>query len=372
MKSSKTNGLGKLVSFIVLAVLLICTVGFAVSGWQEPNKEPDSGDNGNTAVDTDGNTNGNPPDNSTTLPDDTSPEPEAPKFYSQITGLEITEAQYNTTPLGFVVDPSAPIYGLSTSEVAFEFPIENGKTRMLSYTTNTSILWKIGSLVATRNYISGMSNFFGGVVISNGNDDIVKYSAWDTSKIDLDISKYSECYYIENTLYIYTGKDYVNTALNSAENLNKAPYKEAQFSFAEGEEIVRGPSEAKTVTIPYSSSETSLYYSEQSGKYLLFKSQNRKVDMLTGQNISFTNVFILFANATTYEKSDGTELVIDTISGGKGYYISNGTLTEIRWNVDENGSLSFKSLSGEALKINRGNSYFSYFKASESSKVVFH
>ncbi len=372
MKTSNKNGLSRLVSFFLIAVLLIFTVGFAVNGWQSnPNEEPDSGENGDKTENTDENKDGTSDSGGVTNPpEDVTTPPASPKYISTVTGLEITEEQYNTVPIGFVLNSNAPLYGIGNADITFEFPIEDGSTRLLAYTTNTSALWKIGALVSSRNFISGMSEFFGGVVVSYGNDDIVKYSAWETSKIHLDLSKYTDCYYVENTLYIYTGKDYINVAAGRSEELEKNTYKSAPYDFSDTGKAVIGTTEAKSILVPYSaSSKTELMYSETSGQYLLFKNGNRKTDMLTGKNIAFKNVFVLFANATTYEKAEGTELVIDTISGGGGYYFSSGYVTEIRWNVDESGSLSFNTLNGDRLTVNCGNAYFAYYKASETSNI---
>lgn len=386
MKSFKMSSLQKLISFVLIAVLLICTVGFAADGWRSPDDEPDSGNVGDTTGEADENKDGQTPpntdpadkpqedlpDNTPDVPDVSEPAPEpTPVYKNAITGLEISAEQNAQTPIGFVLDPSSPLYGLSSSDIALEFPIEDGNTRMLSYTTNYSMLWKVGTLTPTRAFISGSSNFFGGIVVSYGNDDIVKYSAWDTSKIDLDVSKVTDCYYVENTLYIYTSKELVDIAAKTSPSLSMAAYKTAPYLFNETDIDLVGTTEARTVTIPYSNkNETELYYSETSGQYLYFKSGSRKVDMLNGKNVSFKNVFVLFANATTYEKADGTELVIDTLSGGTGYYISAGHLTEIRWSIDENGELKFKTLNGEQLTVNKGTSYISYYKASNASKVT--
>ncbi len=386
MKSLKMSSLQKLISFILIAVLLICTVGFAADGWQSPDDEPDSGNVGDTTGEADENTDGTtpPPESTDTpnedLPTETPPVEETPDpipiptpvYKNTMTGLQISAEQNAQAPIGFVLDPNSPLYGVSSSDIALEFPLEDGNTRMLSYTTNYSMLWKVGNLAPTRAFISGASNFFGGIVVSYGNDDIVKYSAWDTSKIDLDVSKVTDCYYIENTLYIYTSKNLVDNAAKTSPTLTMSSYKPAPYIFSEAETDILGTTEASTVTIPYSDrNETELYYSESSGEYLYFKSGSRKVDMLNGKNLSFKNVFILFANATTYEKSEGTELVIDTLSGGTGYYISAGRLTEIRWSIDENGSLKFKTLNGEQLTVNKGTAYISYYKASRASKISF-
>ena len=86
-------------------------------------------------------------------------------------------------------------------------------------------------------------------------------------------------------------------------------------------------------------------------------------------NIGFDNVYVLFADATTYEKAHGSELVMDTVSGGVGYYVTMGTYSEIRWSVNELGNLEFYSLNGDKLIANTGTSYVAYFKSSQSSSV---
>lgn len=388
MKSSKENSLHKSISLVLIAVLLVFVVGFVANGWQEDLKKPESGENGDKTDNADENKDGpnednngqsnqnqsdkdptqSDQDNENTLPP-IEEIPPAPVYINKITGLEITEEEVSTTPLGFVIDPSLPMYAVSTSDIAIEFPTEDGKTRMLAYTTDNSLLWKIGSLTATRSFISGMSNFFGGIVISYGNDDMVKYSVWDTSKIELNLLKYSNSYYVENTLYVYTSKEMIDVAKNQAHSIQETTYKTAPFDFVtEGK--YSGNNEAYSVIIPYSqNAQTGLYYSEKTEKYLYYHNGNRKMDMLTGKNVTFDNVFILFASATTYEKATGSELVIDTMGGGNGYYVTKGTLTEIKWNVDENGNLNFSLLNGTRLSANTGNSFISYYKASRSSSV---
>ena len=382
MKSNKMNSLQRLFAFLMIAVLLVCTVAFVAGGLQStPDNDINSGDVGDETEKTDDNTdntdntlndtNQDLEDNESNNPPNTQPdEPSVntPKFYNTMTGLETSEGALSTTPLGFVVDPKMPIYGISSADITFEFPLEKGKTRLLSYITNSSMLWKVGSITQTRAFISSTANLIGGIVVSYGNDDIVKYSAWDASKANLDISKISGCYYVENTLYIYTSKDMVDTAQNASASVVGSTYKSAPYLFSDTD--VTGTTKASSVILPYSDADkTSLYYSNESQKYLYFKSDARKVDMLNGKNISFTNVFILFANSTTYDNSVGTELVVDNTSGGSGYYISKGYLTEIKWSVSDSGALEFRTLGGEILSVNRGNAYIGYYKASCASEI---
>ncbi len=413
MKSSNSSGLHKFLSVVLIAVLLVFVVGFASNGWEEDRGEPDNGEDGGKTDDTDenkdgtneenkDNTNGDnegndknePPlddgnentdgdgKNELTPPDEENKEddkgenippeevlPPPPVYINVMTGLEVTEEQKNRIPLGFVFDPLAPLYGISSSELAIEFPTEDGTTRLLSYTTDNSALWKIGSLVETRAFISAMSHFFGGIVVSYGNDDVIPYDIFDTSELEFDLSKNQGAFHRENAKYVYTSYEKLSSALETVRGDFGEAYKNAPFDFA-SEGIVTGVSNASTVLLPYSDkSETSLYYSEKSGKYLLYKGGNRKVDMLSGKNVSFDNVFVLFADATTYEKASGTELVMDVMSGGRGYYVTKGTLTEFTWALNELGELNFYSLSGERLTVNTGNSYVAFYKASEAASV---
>ena len=297
--------------------------------------------------------------------------PEEIVYINPITGLQISEEESKNIPLGIVVNPSAPLYGISNADIAIEFPTETGETRLLSYSSAEDVIWKIGALAATRKYISNMSNFFGGIVVYYGNDDKVVYNAWETSQFELDLSAYQDSYYAENTLYIYTSQTLIENAIRRNPDLTYAAqgYQTPPYSFSDSSEVI-GNTIANTVIIPFSSeNETEFYYHEKTDKYLMYKSGNRKMDMLNGKNIAFNNLFILFSDAVTYEKAEGTELVMDTTSGGKGYYISKGALTEFRWSTDKSGALCFKSLSGDDLTVNRGNVYIAFYKAACSSSV---
>ena len=387
MTPQKLTGFHKFVSFVLIAILVILVLGFAVNGWQKDEKLPDSGDVGNRTDDTDekdnldGTNNENNPSNNESLNNpnteqentQNNPQPpiEEPEiFINPITGTQVSENRYNTVPTATVVNPTAPLYGISNSDLSIEFPIEDGSSRLLVYSTSEEILWKIGALTATRSFISSMTNFFGGIVVSYGKDDIVIYDPWDENAFLLDISKYSDCYYIENTLYVYTSENMIELAKNKTQQLQSQNYyKASPYDFYDTSSFL-GTGDASTVIIPFSAkNETELYYHEKSGQYLYYKSANRKMDMLTGENISFKNVFVIFADSTTYEKAEGNELVMDVLSGGKGYYISNGRYTEFTWSTDISGALSFFTLSGEKLKVNPGNNYFAYYKSSNTSMI---
>ena len=134
MNTLKMSSLQKLTSFILIAVLLVCTVGFAANGWQSPQEDdPDSDKVGDQTDNVDENIDGNSPpqqDPTDTSGDDiqknpqdneVTPAPSLPVYINPITGLEISAEQSTQTPIGFVLDPKAPLYGVSGSDLALEF-----------------------------------------------------------------------------------------------------------------------------------------------------------------------------------------------------------------------------------------------------------
>ena len=380
MKPLKLTGFHKFVCLVIIAVLVILILGFAVSGRQSSDTLPDSGNVGNSTNDTEQNKDENGNHNQqTNKPSDedindtvtTPPATENQSYINQVTGLQVSSERYNKTPMAIVMNPNAPLYGISGSDLTIEFPIEYGYSRLLTFSTSETPLWKIGAIAPTRDYISNTARLFGGLLISFGKDDILNYSESPSDNFLLDLSLYGDSYCIENSTNIYASEDMISAAKAKKPFVpTELMYKSAPYNFLNFSSF-RGTSSASTVIIPYSeSNETELYYHQSSGRYIYYKSGSQKSDLLSGENISFKNIFILFADTTTYEKSEGTELVVNTETKGKGYYISSGSYVEFKWYVDDNGVLTFFTLSGEKLSVNPGNSYISYYKSSNTNKIV--
>jgi hypothetical protein len=143
------------------------------------------------------------------------------------------------------------------------------------------------------------------------------------------------------------------------------------YDFLEGEETVRlNGSKSDVISIHFSSnSSTLLSYSQSEGKYYLAKNTSSKKDLLNDKSISYDNVFILYANTTTYETDTRTQLIVDTYTSGTGIYATMGESVEITWAKDTSGNLVFYNSDGERLTINRGTSYMAFVKASAKSSV---
>ena len=372
------NSAPKLLAAIIIGVIFIFLVGTVASGWQKNTDEDNNsnetegalGDIDESNGDTEGEDNGIV-DNNTQNPPEESQIPKEPEITGYLTGLEISDELAGKLPFVFVTEPNAPLYGISGSELTIEIPTEDGKTRFLVYKTDISELGKIGAIAKTRDYISQLVKFYGGILVANGNDDIVSYSSLP-STLHVDLANAPENVYKENGKHLYT--DYQNLSeivKNEGIDIAKYTSQSIPFEFCGYFESVSGKTAATSVTVPYNGNDTTLTYDAEVGKYVLSKGGRDKIDMLDGKAASYENVFVLFADMITYETSAGVETIVNTATRGSGYYASGGTLSEIRWSVDASGRLVFKDLSGNKLVVNRGNSYVGYYKASDSDSVVF-
>ncbi len=369
MNKTGYGNYAKLIAFFLVAALLIAGFGFATEGWwQNTEQTADTVTPGDTTAN--GGTQNNNSDED--IPIIVEPEIKVPDFLNTLTGLESTEELSRKRHYAFVLDPTSPLYGIASSDIIAEFPIEDDSTRLLAFSNNTKNLSKIGSMLPTRSYISNVAKFFGSVLIARGNDGTLNYEKCDVNGSFFNMSTNPGYYYTEYSQFTYTNGDLVDAGIYNA-NVNTTlpadtslPYEFVDY----GKELPASGFSAKTVIIPFSQkSETELYYSVDYGTYTFNKNGASKSDILNDKKITYKNVFVIFADASTYEGYDSSEMVLHTVGSGSGFYISGGVGQNITWQSDISGKLTFYDSNGEKLIINRGNSYIGFAKSSKSSDI---
>lgn len=372
MKFPKNGNLAKLVAFFLISAVLMATIALSASGWNEFDDGPDSGnfeDGKKPSIDNsdenkDGQSEG----------DDIPVVAPKPVYTHYITGLEINEEDTLIRPMCVVIDPSAPIYGVSSSFMTVEIPVEDGKTRFMIFTNDATSLGKLGSIAPTRKYISNIAGYLGGVTVSIGCDDSFDYAGISQSSPSIDFTSITGYHYTEYGEYCYTNADLLRAYVkNNGISTVMTSVPTAPYNFAtESLPADLSDSVARTVLISHSQANTTEFtYSEADGRYYMSKNGNAVSDLLNDKQLAYDNLFVLLADSVTYETSTATQSVIDTMSGGKGYYISDGKLSEITWAKDSSGSLVFLNSDGERLTVNPGHSYVGFTKSSQAGDLKF-
>ena len=148
---------------------------------------------------------------------------------------------------------------------------------------------------------------------------------------------------------------------------------------------------ATSVSITHSQSYATYFdYDESTGKYdmsqwnSLTRSVQNTKDENDGTQLSFENVFVLFADIEPYpypggnldangnDKGDPDYQKVDYSYGGIGYYFSNGNVEKIRWfKGGPTDMLKFTDMDENSLKVNCGTSYIGIVDLDEYEKFEY-
>lgn len=363
MNTTKISSYNKLIAFFLIIVALLSVLVVSANGWQDENPFWENKDN-NTAGG----------ENDDTDKDDKEPtekptppeEPETPKFYHHITGVEVTEEAYGDSQVAYVIDGNSPLCGIASCNVLIEFPMENQKTRYIMIADKGAEMMKVGSITYSRKFMSNLAPVFGATLVSLGNDDTVEYEHTDIGENFVELTKNPGSYYTEYTYFTYTNTKLLSTVLpTTPKNPLSLPY-----SFIGESDTANRSISAKTINVPYGTT-TSLVFSQEQNGYCLYKMGSDKIDVSTSNQVVFTNALILYADTMTYETAEKTEMVMNTVGSGSGYFAYNGMAEEITWSMDSNGNMSLYSKNGEKLLIGRGSTYIAYVKSSKINNTIF-
>ncbi len=372
-KKESTATHKKLLVVFLVATMAIFAFGLVADGWQEEKENlPESGnvpDNNEDDADKDKE---NTPEIGENNGADKEPEVYIPEYINFLTGLETTEEISRKRPISYLITTNSPLYSVSRADILTEFPIEDGTTRLLATFRDHSSLDKIGSLCSSRNYIAKISATFSSILVSAGKDPSLLSSDTSPKIPHLDVSTQSGYHYTEYSQFYYTSGSLTDAGF-SALGISTALADTAQMPFdfnSHGSDRLKFDDTAKTVILPFTDiSETELYFESKSGKYSFYKNGTVKTDNLTSTSPMLDNIFVLFADTLTYEGEAGTEMLMQTSNGGKGYYITEGTKKNIVWTTDSDGELVFSELTGERLTVNRGRSYIGFMRSSRIDQV---
>lgn len=374
MNKTKSSNPVRLIAFFLTALLLVCTFGFTADGWHiGDNGSEDIADKDDPPDDlADENSGQQGSEESENPSADKEPEVYIPSYINRLTGLEVNESRAAGCHYAFVLEGGLPYFGISACDIFCQIPTEDGSIRSIAFIHESERLWKIGSIAKTRGYLSNIAKYFGGICISAGDEDEMSYNQCDISSSHLDLSLNSRYYYTEFQSRIYTNSEllasgFSDNKINTEITESSLPYDFIEYG---SEPIVYGE-EARTVRLSRSEADlTELIYNEESGKYQIYEGGSPLTDSMNGGQVEFVNCFVLFANSVIYDNSECSQMVMDTIGRGVGYYFSGGGYTEIEWSASADGEMVFTLRDGERLLVNRGNIFITFQRSSLRDKII--
>ena len=191
------------------------------------------------------------------------------------------------------------------------------------------------------------------------------------------------------------GRDvaYEHTEFTSGKEIRKAasdagiglyaPSEGTFFHFADyrTDEVnkLKGEPSAKKLTIVHSESyRTSFSYSALSHTYAMQmynsskKATENTVDELTGEQLTFENVVVCFADMDAYAGDSHDVQEVQYIKGGDAYLFTRGGVQMGRWEKTyPTNPLKLYTKSGEEMTLNRGKTYFALVDNDELSNFSY-
>lgn len=309
-------------------------------------------------------------------PPPVSSEPTPVLYINPLTGLEEIEPDKTTTrPVAIMVNnlkDAQPVQtGLSKADIIYETEVEGGITRLLALYQDISKVEKIGTVRSARYVYVDLAMGHNAIYVHHGQDE--KYAGphlKDTDHFTLSEKNYgarlSNGLASEHTLYAYGDKLWkglINDGFKT-ENTTSGNWQ----NFADNNSPVALGNPANTVTIPFSTSYKTVFkYDSLKGTYTRYFNNTLRTDYYSNASIDVKNVFVLLTSISNY--SDNYHRNV-SLKSGTGYYIVNGTYTQINWTKgNAKDSFKFTNVDGSPLTVNPGKSWVCIADKSKSKPV---
>lgn len=307
-------------------------------------------------------------------------EPEIPVNQNLLTGLgDLSEEAIGKRPVAVMVNnvqKAMPQYGIGQADLIFEIPVEGDVTRFMALYGDYTKVPKICPIRSCRYYFPAISQGFDAFYVNWGIDETVSdyLKSLNMDQIEgitntgglfgRDQDKRNQGYALEHTGY-FDGTQFASYIETKGLRTDlKEDKKEPAFSFNGMEEQIKpASSDCTSIQINFGSQSATFTYDAEKMQYLKQINGNPQIDAVTGEQLGFTNVFVLETEISIRDDVGHKNLDWDGSTDAKGYYFSNGGMQPITWSKEEGNEdsyLTFYDETGNVLKINRGKSYIAF------------
>lgn len=303
-----------------------------------------------------------------------------------ITGEPLAEGQTaGTRPVAIMINnaPAAmPQRGIASADALFEMVTEGGITRMMAVFSDRAAVPRTGPVRSARDQhvqfaipLNAILVHIGGSVYADNLLTQYHYPTIDglylgATSFWFDDARKSagyaqeHCWYTDAVL-IAAGMEKNSVAADGA--------SQPLFNFADPGTKPTPASSATGLSFSFSeSAPVSLHYDSATSRYAKTAFGSPQIDESTGEQLSFDNVILLFADITLKNPDDPNNLVTDfALGGGSGYYFCNGGYLPITWRKgNPEDALRLFTSTGSELSVAPGKSYVAVIGNDRQSTLI--
>lgn len=298
---------------------------------------------------------------------------------SLLTGLWVPEEVGKKRPYAIMlnnIEYASPQSGTEEASILYEILAEGGITRLMGIYEELNEK-RIGSVRSARHYFVSVADEYDAIYVHYGE------TTYATKKIKaLGIDNLSGLTGIgETVFYRDTSIKAPHNAFASKEGILKGTeikgYKteypsdyEGHFRFYNEDTALEGSKEVNKLVLNFSSiSSPYLTYDTETKTYLRYQFGKAHIDKNTGKQLAYKNIIIQLVKEWNKDKNGYQTMDIENAEG-KGYYITDGKMTDITWKKNESTKkMRYYDLSGEELTINPGKTYIALFPVDREGHI---
>lgn len=267
--------------------------------------------------------------------------------------------------------------GIGQADIVYECIVEGGITRLLGIGESFSGD-RLGSVRSSRHYFVSIADEYDAIYVHYGK---TKYATKKMNELKIDHMDGSEGI---GTTVFYRDKSIKapNNAFASLESIqagiakkgfetNYASDFQPHYTFYEKDTDLEGGNQAMKLSLHFSGYTTPYFeYNETDKSYYRFQFNDKHVDSLTNQQLSFKNIIVQFVKEWDIDKNDYQTMDIEDASGN-GFYITNGKKVDITWTKNEQTKkMRYLDASGNVLKMNQGKTFIVIFPNNQTSNIT--
>lgn len=288
---------------------------------------------------------------------------------SYLTGEWIDEELAKKRPLAVMIGNTSdalPQYGISAADVIYEVPVEGSYTRLMAIFQDYSGLEKIGSVRSCRHYFIYFAREFDAIYTHYGQavyaepvlarEDVHNLSGMDSS--------------IESIMfYRDPNRKSPHNAFISEDGINAGIEKQGyrtelsenysgHYQFADDDAMVQiaDGEDALVVSPGYFVNKPWFVYDEKDGLYYRYEFKDKHIDGDNDKQLAVKNIIVQYCQWSYMD--DNGYMDIDTLSGGDGYFITNGKVEKITWKKDnEDTPARYYNEAGDEITLNQGKTW---------------
>ena len=309
------------------------------------------------------------------------------KYPDPLTGELVDNDLSGSRPVAIVIKNdrlAAPQYGLSDAGVIYEAAVEGGMTRLLAVYSSLSNVDNVGPVIDSRTYFYDFAANHNAMIVLAGSTAAGKELALkrEITALDAIVGELEPGFERNSQLIAERGSE--NSILAKGAGLKfraqalgveirtdkpAVPYK--ILDVLQNRDMPDGKHCSK-LSIQFSANMNVYFtFSTLTNSYSRFQYGEKHIDAKNGKQLTFTNMFVIFADQSIVNATTG-ELNITASGKGTGYYVHGGSYIPITW-TRTGGEYPIKLYEADgktALTVSAGSTYIAVLSTSQRGRVV--